>query len=78
MRRGIEMQTAHSEIDTKFAGHRMSVKKLFPVGAELAAELLDESNGSLVAVAEDGTVRSGVCRLRQTEIASLIATARNS
>ena len=68
--------TTNQQIDATFAGHRMSIKKLFPVGADLAAELLDESNGSLVAVTEDGTVRCGVCRLRKSEIADMIATAR--
>lgn len=68
--------TTNEQIDAKFAGHRMSIKRLFSVGAELAAELLDESNGALVAVAEDGTVRSGVCLLRKSEIADMISEAR--
>ncbi len=70
--------TTNEQIDAKFAGHRMSLNRLFPIGGELAAELLDESNGAFVAVAEDGTVRCGVCRLRKSEIAAMISEARKA
>ncbi len=68
--------TTNEQIDARCAGHRISVKRLFPIGADLAAELLDESNGALIAVAEDGTVRCGVCYLQKSKIADMIATAR--
>lgn len=69
--------TTNQRIDAKFAGHRMSVKKVFE-DSEIAAILVDEFSGAEVAVGGDGTVMIGVCRLRRPEIASMIAAATTS